>query len=134
MKGHGAKFDRKKEEAIAALLTQRNTEDAARACGIGTSTLLRWMKEPEFDAAYRQARRAAYTQSIARLQQASTAAVSTLLKMMVDPATPPATRVRSAESVLNHAAKAIELEDIEARLAELERVVEEKQLGGDDER
>ena len=31
MTGHGAKFGRKKEEAIAALLTQRNVEEAARA-------------------------------------------------------------------------------------------------------
>ena len=67
MVGHGAKFTRKKEEAIAALLTQRNVEEAARAAGIGTQTLLRWMKEPEFDAAYREARRLAYGQSIARL-------------------------------------------------------------------
>ena len=56
MKGHGAKFGRKKEEAIAALLTQRNTEEAARAIGVVPSTLLRWMKEPDFDAAYRAAR------------------------------------------------------------------------------
>jgi hypothetical protein len=34
MKGHGTKFGRKKEEAIAALLTQRTTEDAARAIGV----------------------------------------------------------------------------------------------------
>jgi len=30
MTGHGSKFGRKREEAIAALLTQRNVEDAAR--------------------------------------------------------------------------------------------------------
>ncbi len=89
MKGHGAKFGRKWEEAIAALLTQRNTEDAARAVGIRVSTLLRWMKEQEFNAAYREARRLAFGQSVARLQQASSAAVSTLLKVMVDPASPP---------------------------------------------
>ena len=41
MVGHGAKFTRKKEEAIAALLTQRNVEEAARSAGIGTQTLLR---------------------------------------------------------------------------------------------
>ena len=34
--------------------------------------------------------------------------------------TPPATKVRAADSVLNHTAKAVELEDIEARLAALE--------------
>ena len=35
MIGHGAKFGRKKEAAVAALLTARNTEEAARAVGIG---------------------------------------------------------------------------------------------------
>jgi hypothetical protein len=82
------------------------------------------MQEPEFEVSYREARRLAFGQSIARLQQASSAAVSTLLKTMVDPATPPATKVRAADSVLSHSAKAIELEDIEVRVAELERVTE----------
>ena len=121
MVGPGSKFTRKKEEAIAALLTQRNVEEAARAAGIGTQTLLRWLKVPEFQAAYREARRAAFSQSIARLQQATSAAVSTLLKVMVDPSTPPSTRVRAADSVLDHSAKSIEIEAIEARVSELER-------------
>jgi hypothetical protein len=109
------------EDAIAALLSQRNVDEAARTAGIGTRTLLRWMKEPEFQSAYREARRAAFGQSVARLQQASGAAVSTLLKVMVDANTPASTKVRAADSVLNHSAKAIELEDIEVRVTELER-------------
>jgi len=121
MTGHGAKFGRKKEEAIAALLTHRNVDEAARAVGVDPKTLLRWMKEPEFDAAYREARRLAYGQSIARLQQAASAASSTLLKIMIDPNSPPSCRLRAADSVLSHAAKAIEIEDIEARVAALEQ-------------
>jgi hypothetical protein len=74
MKGHGAKFGRKKEDAIIALLTQRNTEEAARAIGIGSATLLRWLQIPEFQAAFRAAKWAAYSQSIARLHQMSSAA------------------------------------------------------------
>jgi hypothetical protein len=124
MRGHGAKFSRKMEEAIAALLTQQNLEEAAHTAGIGTATLLRWQKLPEFQAAYRVARRSAHAQSIARLQQATSAAVSTLLKVMVDPGTPPSTKVRAADSVLDHSAKAIELEDIDVRVAELERAAE----------
>src|SRR5260370_1385967 len=124
MTGHGAKFGRKKEEAIAALLSQRNIEEAARITGIGPKTLSRWLQVPEFDAAYRKARRDVCSQSRARLQQATGAAVSTLLKVMVDPSTPASTRVRAADSVLDHAAKAIELEDIEVRVAELERAAE----------
>src|SRR5215472_1251625 len=107
MTGHGSKFGRMREEAIAALLTQRNVEDAARAIDVAPKTLLRWMKEPEFDCAYRGARRDAFKQSIGRLQQATTAAVTTLLKVMVDPSTPASTKVRAADSVMSHAAKAV---------------------------
>jgi hypothetical protein len=124
MKGHGSKFTRKMEEAVAALLTQKNHDEAARVVGIGPATLLRWQKEPEFQKAYREARRAAFGQSIARLQQMSGAAVATLGKVMVDPSSPASTRVRAAEAILTHGTKAIEIEDIEARLSEVERVAE----------
>ena len=120
MAARGSILGRKQEDAIAALLTQRNVEEAARAAGIGTRTLLRWLKLPEFLSAYREARRAAFGQAIARLQQGASAADTTLLKMMINPNTPASFRVRAADSVLNHAAKAIEIEDIEARVAALE--------------
>jgi hypothetical protein len=110
----------KKEEAIVALLSQRSVEDAARIVNIPARTLYRWLKEPEFNAAYRGARRDAFSQSVARLQQMSAAAVSTLGKIMVDANAPAASRVRAAHSILDHAAKAIEIEDLEARLAALE--------------
>ena len=130
MKGHGSKFDRKKEEAIAALLTQRNIDEAAKAIGVSPTTLVSWMKLPEFDAAYREARRLAFRQSVSRLQQASSAAVTTLLKVMVDPTAPHSTRVRAADSVLDHSAKAIEIEDVEARVAALEASVAGNKGGG----
>ena len=57
MKGHGAKFTRKMDDAVAALLTQRNLDEAARVAGVGITTLLRWQKLPDFQKAYREARR-----------------------------------------------------------------------------
>jgi transposase-like protein len=129
MTGHGAKFGRKKEDAVAALLTNRTIEEAAKSLGIATKTLLRWMKEPEFDSAYRGAKRAAFAQSIARLHHLSSAAVSTLGKIMLDSTTPPATRVRAADSILDHTTKAIEIEDIDARVRELEAVTEANKGG-----
>ena len=74
----------------------------------------------KFQAAYRQARREAFGQATARLQQASGAAVSTLLKVMIDQSTPASTKVRAADCVLDRAGKAIEIEDIEARVVALE--------------
>ncbi len=124
MRGHGSKFGRKQEEAIAALMSQRNVEEAARVAGISTVTLMRWQKLPEFQKSYLEARRASFTQSIARMQQASSAAVSTLLKIMIDGSAPHSTRVRAADSVLNHSLKAMELEDISTRLEDLERSAE----------
>jgi hypothetical protein len=108
------------EAAVAARLTQRNTEEAAKAVGIAPNTLLNRMKVPEFQAAYREARRMVYSQAVARLQQGATAAATTLLKTMIDPGTPASVRVRAAECVMNHATKAIESEDIEARVSALE--------------
>jgi hypothetical protein len=40
MKGHGAKFSRKMQEAVAALRTQRNREEAARAVGHHATTVM----------------------------------------------------------------------------------------------
>src|ERR1019366_941818 len=119
-----SKLGRKKEAAVLALLSQRSVDEAARVAGVGPRTLYRWMKEPEFDAAYRDAKRAAFSQSIARLHQMASAAVTTLGKAMVDPSTPPATKVRAADSILDPTAKALELEDLEARVADLERSAE----------
>jgi cytosine/adenosine deaminase-related metal-dependent hydrolase len=125
MRGHGAKFERKKEQAIAALLTHRTTEEAAVAVGIGISTLFRWLNEPAFKAAYLKARREAVSQAIARIQQATGAAGVTILKLMTDPNVPAAVRLRAAECVFSLAVKGIEFEDIERRLTELERDAEE---------
>ena len=113
-----------------ALLTQRSVEEAARSVGLAPKTLLRWLQGTEFQAAYREARRTAFGQSMARMQQASSAAVSTLLKVMIDSNSPAACRVRAADSVLHHAAKAIEIEDVEARLSALEKVAEESHQEG----
>ncbi len=125
MAGNGRKLRPKQEEAIIALLTNRSVEDAARAIKIGARTLYRWLSEAEFDQAHRKARRTAFGQGTARLQQSANAAVSTVLRVMVDQNTPASTKLRAADLVLTHGAKAIEIEDIEARLSELERAADE---------
>jgi len=49
----------------------------------------------------------------------------------VEPGTPAAVRARVADSIFNHAAKTIEIiEDIEARVAELERAAEASKQQG----
>ena len=121
MRGHGAKFGRKKEEAIAALLSHKSIEDAARAIGLNPNTLLRWLEVPEFRQAYLKARRESVHQAVARMQQATGVAGTVILKLMTDPNVHAAVRLRAAECVFDHAMKGIELDDIETRLAALEQ-------------
>jgi hypothetical protein len=121
MLGHGPRFEQKMEPAIAALLSHRNVEDAARAVGISVNTLRRWMQVPEFQAACREARRKILSQAIGQLQNAAGAAAKTVLKIMVDPTVPAGIRLRAAEIVLEQAVKAGEMEETADRLARLER-------------
>jgi len=127
MKGHGTKFGRKKEAAVAALLTHRNIEEAAKAVDLAPNTLLNWMKDPEFTTAYRKARGAAVGQAIARLQQTTGAAVTTLQKLILDANTPAAIKGQVARAILALAIKGVEVEDLEARLAALEQAAEKSE-------
>jgi hypothetical protein len=123
---HGSKFGHEKEEAIAALLTQRNVGEAAGAALSGTQTQIRWLKIPEFQAAYREARPAAVSESNARLQPAFSAAVSRLLKIMVGANAPALARVRAADRILERTNQGVENEDIEVRVAALEQTARQR--------
>jgi len=113
MSGHGTTFPRKKEQAIAALLSQRTIEGAARAIGIGVKTLKRWLKNPEFQSEYRKARLEFVHQAISLLQQNSPAAGMTVLKIMADPKARDETRLKAAKIDLDISLNGIALEDIE---------------------
>src|SRR5437868_985204 len=113
MKGHGTKYGRRKEEAIAALLSQRSIEEAARSIGASQKTLLRWMKLADFKAAYNDARGQMMSQANARLQQGTSPAVTTLLKLMISPDTPASARVRAAQCVVELAHKGYEQDNLE---------------------
>jgi hypothetical protein len=112
----------KPEAAILALLTARGIEEAAKTANVPPRTLYRWLKEPNFDAAYRRAKRTAFGQAIAR--QGTASAAATMLKLMVDPGVPASTRLRAADCVFNHAKNPIELERIEARVTAPEQAAE----------
>src|SRR6476660_1029331 len=90
----------RKDSAIVALLEHDSTERAAEAVGIHPATLWRWLKQPKFQQALREARREAYARSIGRLQQGASPAVATLLRVMADAEAPAGSRVRAAQCVL----------------------------------
>jgi hypothetical protein len=114
------KLSRKQELAIAALLTCPTLLAAARQCGLAEVTLHRWLKDSAFQTAYREARRAAVQFAIVQVQCATAEAVETLRVVMHDSESPASARVSAAKTILDTAIKAVELEDLEARIVALE--------------
>jgi hypothetical protein len=120
MPGHGEKRSRKTSEVIAALLSEPTTAAAAAKVGVHVKTLLRWLREPSFLAAYRQARRQVVEHVIARLQQLGDKAALALERVLDDPDGRPQDKVRSATAVLDRALRGVELIDILERVETLE--------------
>ena len=115
------KLHGKQAAAIAALLAQRTIAEAAHQVGIGERTLLRWLQaDSAFQAAYRTARRHVVQHAVAQVQQATSTAVATLEAIMQDSTASASARVSAAKVVMETALKAVELEDLEARIVALE--------------
>lgn len=119
--GHGEKKSRKMEIAVIALLTEQTVGKAAEKAGVSDKTMFRWMQDSDFQDMFREAKRQAVGQAISRLQQATTLAVDTLMGVMTNKRSPAMAKVLAAKATLEMAMKAVELEDLEARIAALER-------------
>ena len=116
-------FTRKKEKAIAALLTTDTIEQAANVAGIAESTLYRWLQNPTFLEQYRKARKAAVDQAISTLQERANKAAKALIDIAEDQEMPPSTRVAAAREILQTSIKGVERDDFEARIEALERMI-----------
>lgn len=120
------KLLRKREQAIAALIEKPTIREAAEKAGVSESTLFRWLAEEGFQEAYRKAKRQLVDSSITRLQKITGEAVEALREVMNDSESPPSSRVMAARTVLEMGIKAVELEDLEARVQALEKMMENR--------
>ena len=102
-------------------MNSRNAEEAAKSLGVSVSTLKRWRRQPEFAAAFLQARREIVQQTNVRIQQNSGVAAAVLFKLAADPTTKPPVKARVALGLLELANKSLMVEDLELRIAALEQ-------------
>lgn len=114
---------RKQGLAIAALLEAPTIREAAQAADVGESTIFHWLQDPDFQEAFQKAKQQTVRQAIARLQQVTGEAVDVLRKVMTDSGNPAGSRVTAARIILDTALKAVEIEDLEGRLAKIEREI-----------
>ena len=103
MIGHGEKLTRKQEQAIGALLSEQTLGGAAEKVGVSEVTIRRWLKLPDFLAAYREARREVVEKSVAQMQQSSWAASTTLIRLLGSGSD--SIRLQAARTILDQANK-----------------------------
>ncbi len=115
------------ERAIIALLNEQTVGRAANAAEVGQRTLYRWLKEPTFSRAYREARREAFGQAIALTQRYAPLAVNTLAQVMMDDGAPTSSKVAAATTILRFGREGIELDDLGARVEALEQAAPQRQ-------
>lgn len=107
----------KQRKALEALLQTGEVSHAATAAGVSRDTVYRWMKQPLFAAAVREAEVRALDEVSRVLIRLSRAAVGTLAGAMADREAPLGARVRAADITLNRLLQVRELATIEERLA-----------------
>ena len=130
MKDEADKLTPKQEAAVIALLRENSVAKAAESCEVNIRTLHRWLDDADFSKAYRKARRHAFSQAIALTQRYASLAVSTLATLMADKDTPPHARVTAATALLKFGREGIELDDLAARVEQLEQAAEAREGAG----
>ncbi len=120
----------KQHRAIKALLTEPTIKAAAEKARVAEATLHRWLNDPVFSLAYRDARGRLLETTLTRLQQSASKAVDTLDDVMDSAITQPGARVSAAKAVLEMTLKAREVLEVEERLRALEAKIEAGPPGG----
>lgn len=116
---------RKKELAIAALISAPSLVEAATTAGVSVRTLRRWLEDEEFQRAYRKAKGELVGFATGRLKGAMAKAVKVLEDVAEAKENPPAARVSASRAILELGLYSHEAEDLEAKIAELERRAQE---------
>lgn len=119
----------RKEKALQALLVCRTRAEAAKAAGIGESTLREYMKDTEFVERYEAAFAGMVRDAAQQARQTLSPALSTLREIMEDRAEPTQARITAARSILEYSLKLTEQADIMEQIKALERWREETENG-----
>jgi len=118
--GHGAKSQAVRDRAILALLSEKSIPKAAAKCRIGERTLHRWLtSDAAFQAAYAEARQAAFQAGMSRVQALTGKAIDTLDELL-DAEKYPNVRLGAARTVAELGIHQHDAETILRKLDEIE--------------
>ena len=120
-KGHGEKYSRLKELAIAALLGSPTIKEAADKIGVSESTLRRWLGYPDFRQEYAQAKRHILEAAARALPDAVAEGLQSLRGVLKNPWSEAGERIASAKVIRDWYLKELTLLTMEQRSSVSER-------------
>ena len=121
------KLTPKQEQALLALLACGEIKAAATSARVNETTLWRWLQLPHFQTRYRAARRQLVETAIAQLQSDCTTAARVLREVAEDKAAPASSRVAAARAIIEQSVAAIQLNDLQAEVDEIKRLLTERE-------
>jgi hypothetical protein len=117
----GGPQKRKREAAIAALLSCRTIKQAAAKAKVGERTLRGWLAEEEFRREYQAARQQTLDKAVSSLHGALGQAVRTLKRRLTGGKA--ADEIRAALGIIDRAMQGAELLDLAGKVKELETIL-----------
>lgn len=122
--GSSSKLTPSKHRAVLAIVEHGSVARAAAECKLSRQTLYRWIREPEFELALREASSAQVVELSRRLTSLTLKAVEKLEKLLGSPSEHQARL--AADSILTHAIRLRELTELTERIRDLELMMERK--------
>lgn len=113
----------RQEKAIMLLLENKKMEEVAQELGISTKTLYRWLKQDAFKERFAEVRQELFNEALNSLKTLTKQAIDTLDDILRN-GTKETSRVTASKTVLELALRLKEVEELEQRVEELEKIVE----------
>ena len=117
------KLSRAQLLAIPHLAAGSSIRATADTIGVSERSIRRWLKNPEFAAALREAEKEVWNATVRKLRALGEKAVNALGRVLEDPGATPSARIQAARAILDGIAKAealSRLQDLEDRVRALE--------------
>ena len=111
----------KQTQALAALLTQPTKEKAAKAAGIGLTTLKRYLADAQFQEEYQKAVSGLVEDAATAAKQSLSPALSCLQEIVTREDVTDANKIAASRSLIEYGLWLIETPDIMRKVDELER-------------
>ena len=111
----------KRHKLLIALLTSGSTAQAIATAGIAENTAYKYMHEPDFSAALREARRDVLNRTTSSLTASTEKDLAVLNEVMDDDEAPASSRVAAAKLVLDVAFNAVQADDLQERIEAIEQ-------------